>query len=135
MHRPHRAKAKHEDDALGLREGTVGRVTENVDLLPSALRLEESQAVLSKDQEQRKRGQEGPEGAGRGRGGPDSGPAAPGPLHSGAAAGEGPWGRSPPGVVEVNQEPVVPKFGERLVVVPVHVSCGGGEAWARAPAL
>lgn len=56
----------------------MGRVTENVGLLPSALRLEESQAVLSKDQEQRKRGQEGPEGAGRDRGGPGSGPAAPG---------------------------------------------------------
>lgn len=54
--------------------------------------------------------------------------------------GGGVGGYSPPGVVQVDQEPVLPELGEHLVVVPVHVSCGGGEAlgpgqglWTRRP--
>ena len=38
--------------------------------------------------------------------------------------GGGVGGYSPPGVVQVDQEPVLPELGEHLVVVPVHVSCG-----------
>lgn len=30
---------------------------------------------------------------------------------------------SPPGIVQVQQEAIVPKVGEHLVVVPVHVPC------------
>lgn len=39
--------------------------------------------------------------------------------------------RLPSGVVEVNKEPIIPKFGEHLVVVPVHVACGGGRRWSQ----
>ena len=81
-------------------------------------------AAAKKKKEQRLRSQEGRE---------------PGRDHGGPAG----WGRgacSPPGVVQVDQEPVLPELGEHLVVVPVHVSCGGGEAlgpgqglWTRRP--
>lgn len=35
-------------------------------------------------------------------------------------------GHLPSGIVEVNEEPIIPEFGEHLVVVPVHVACKGG---------
>lgn len=32
-------------------------------------------------------------------------------------------GHSPSGIVEVNKEPILPEFGEHLIMVTVHVSC------------
>lgn len=35
-------------------------------------------------------------------------------------------GRLPSGVVKVDEEPIIPEFGEHLIMVPVHISCKGG---------
>lgn len=35
-------------------------------------------------------------------------------------------GHLPSGIVEVNEEPIIPEFGEHLVMVPVHVAWKGG---------
>lgn len=49
------------------------------------------------------------------------------------AATPGPrWGTAvlrhlPSGIVKVNEEPIIPEFGEHLVMVPVHISCKGGQ--------
>ena len=32
-------------------------------------------------------------------------------------------GHLPSGVVKVNKEPIIPKFGEHLIMVTVHISC------------
>lgn len=49
------------------------------------------------------------------------------PVCPGAAAPGPPPGHLPSGIVKVNKEPIIPKFGEHLVVVTVHVSCKGGQ--------
>lgn len=41
--------------------------------------------------------------------------------------------RLPSGVVQVNEEPIVPKFGEHLIMVTVHVSCKGEETLGLGP--
>lgn len=42
-------------------------------------------------------------------------------------AGLGALGHSPSGVVKVNKEPIIAKFGEHLIMVTVHISCRGGK--------
>lgn len=43
------------------------------------------------------------------------------------------WGHLPSGIVKVNKEPIIPKFGEHLIMVTVHVSCQGEETLALRP--
>lgn len=39
----------------------------------------------------------------------------------------------PSGIVKVNEEPIIPEFGEHLVMVPVHISCKGGQVRLTSP--
>lgn len=45
----------------------------------------------------------------------------------GVRPGWGALGHSPSGVVKVNKEPIITKFGEHLIMVTVHISCRGGK--------
>lgn len=50
---------------------------------------------------------------------------------AGSTAGDGELGRGhgclPSGIIKMNKVPVIPKLGEHLIMVAVHVSCNGGE--------
>lgn len=44
----------------------------------------------------------------------------------GSLVGCGQWSL-PSGIVKMNKVPIIPKLGEHLIMVSVHISCSGGE--------
>lgn len=55
----------------------------------------------------------------------------PEPLLSGMAR-RGVLAHLPSGIVKMNKEPIIPKFGEHLIMMTIHISCKRGDtSWGQ----